>query len=66
MSCIMRDSSFSLGENKEADQLCSDLWLCFRYRESTILFFINLKIQMSKLNQDTIRKVENTPMQIYS
>ena len=32
----MRDSSFSLGENKETDQLCSDQWLCFRYRESTI------------------------------
>ena len=38
MSCVMRKPAFSIGENKEADQLCgyADQRLCFHYLDCTI------------------------------
>ena len=39
LSCAMRNTDFCLGENKGADQHCSnceaDQRLCFRYKDST-------------------------------
>ena len=47
----MRKPTICIGENKAADQLCSnctaDQRLCFRYTDSTILFFLNPKFQAS-------------------
>ena len=53
MSRAMRKPDFCLCENKGADQLCSnctaDQRLCFRYSDSTTLFFVNPNFQASSL-----------------
>ena len=47
----MRKPAFCICENKDADQLCgnrtSDQRLCFRYIDSTPLFYLNKKISAS-------------------
>ena len=47
----MRKPAFCIYENKDADQLRgnreADQRLCFRYTNSTILFFLNQKFQAS-------------------
>ena len=47
----MRKPAFCICENKDADQLRgyrkADQRLCFRYIDSTILFFLNPKLQAS-------------------
>ena len=53
MSRVIRKPTFCICENKGADQLCSngdcaaDQCLCFRYIDSTTLYFLNLKFQAS-------------------
>ena len=48
---VVRKPTFCLWENKGADQLCSnceaDQHLCFRYTDSTILYFVNPKFTTS-------------------
>ena len=56
MSCVMRDSIFSLGENKGADQLSAISGFVSTTGIVQFLFFLNPKLQASKLNHDTIRK----------
>ena len=49
----MGKPTICLGENKGADQLCSnceaDQRLCFRYSDSQFLFYLNPKFQNSRL-----------------
>ena len=51
MSLVMRKLAFCICENKDTDQLRrnreADQHLCFRYIDSTILYFLNLKFQAS-------------------
>ena len=50
MSLVMRKPAFSIGENKDADQLRgnreADQRLCFRYTVQS-LYFLNMKLQAS-------------------
>ena len=51
MSRVVRKPAFCICENKDADQLRgnreADQRLCFRYSDSTILYFLNPKFQAS-------------------
>ena len=53
MSHTMRNTTICMWENKGADQLRgnheADQRLCFRYTDSTFLFFLNPKFQISRL-----------------
>ena len=55
MSRVMRKPDFCLCENKDADQLRgdreADQRLCFRYTDSTTLYFLNPKFQASSYIQ---------------
>ena len=58
LSRVMRKSDFCLGENKGADQLCSncpaDQRLCFRYSDSTIPRLLISKISSFYLSSVTV------------
>ena len=63
MSLVMRKPAFRICENKDADQLRSysaaDQRLCFRYMDSTILFYLNEAVLTSTHNLFLEQKLGN-------